>query len=176
MWELKGYVKGYTASSIMIEAEVPTDLPTDVLLDIKIKKHNEKRSLNANNYFHKLCSLLADKLELSMAECKNELITSYGQIWYLDDDNNVPWIYKTNAPPEFMRQREEIHMKLVKVPDDEDDVYFYRVYRGSHTYDRAEMARLIDGTIKEAELQGIPTATQNELERMYDEWGKSYEK
>ncbi len=172
MWELKGFVKGRTPSSFMVEAELPDDVPYDALLVFKISKYNEKRSLNANNYFHKLCSLLADKLGISMAECKNNLITSYGQIWYLDD-NDEPWIYKTNAPPEFIREQEEIHLKLVKI--DTDNVYFYRVYRGSHTYDTAEMAKLIDGTIKECEAQDIPTATQTELDKMYEEWGKIYE-
>lgn len=173
MWEIKGFVKGRTPASFMIEGELPDDVPYDVLLDIKIKKYNEKRSLNANSYFHKMCSLLADKLGISMAECKNHLITSYGQIWYLDD-NDTPWIYKTNAPPEFIREQEEIHMKLVKI--DADGVYFYRVYRGSHTYDTAEMAKLIDGTIQECELQNIPTATRPELDKMYEEWGKQYER
>ena len=175
MWNLRGKIRGYTRNSIMIEADIPEDLPIDVDVDIKIKKHSEKRSLNANSYFHVLNRELARKLNLSEAECKNELITSYGQVWYIDD-NDTPWIYKTNAPPEFIRQQETIHMKLVKVSSDEDNAYFYRVYRETHTYNTAEMARLIEGTIQECKLQGIQTATHMELDKMYEEWGKIYEK
>jgi len=135
-------------------------------LSIKVGKHRRKRSLDSNAYFHVLCDKLRQKAGLSMAACKNDLITSYGQIWYLEDEE--PLIYKTNAPPEFVAEREEVHMKFIKMGD--DGAYWYRMYRGSHTYDSAEMAKLIEGTIYECKAYGIETATPQELAKMANLW------
>ncbi len=46
----------------------------------------------------------------------------------------------------------------------------YWVIRGSHTYDTAEMAKLISGTVYEAKEHGIETMTPNELARMMASW------
>lgn len=96
---------------------------------------------------------------------KNILITSYGQIEYIDDH---ALIYKTNAPIEYIQELEEAHMKFLKVG--EDGAYWYKVYRGSHTYDSKEMAQLLDGTIQEAKEQGIETKTPDEILRMEQAW------
>ena len=161
MWNLTGRIKGITHNSILLEVENVPELPLDEDLSITLKKPTQKRSLNANNYFHKLCDELRQKLGISMSACKNELITSYGQIQYVDE---VPMIYKTNAPPEYVRELEEIHMKLIKT--DAEGANWYRVYRGTHEYNSAEMAKLIDGTIQECKAQGIQTLTPNELARL----------
>ena len=108
-----------------------------------------------------------------MAACKNHLIADYGQIQYIDDQ---PMIYKTNAPEEYMKELETIHTKLVKVSEENGkEVFFYRVYRGSHTYTSAEMARLIDGTVSECKDQNIEVATPDEIARMNALWGKKHD-
>ena len=76
-------------------------------------------------------------------------------------------VYKTNAPEEFMWEQESIHCIPVKY---EAVATFYKVYRGSHTYDTKEMSALIDGTVADAKELGIETATPNELMRMKQEW------
>ena len=135
-------------------------------LKIKVTKATKPRSLDANAYFHVLCDRLRQKLNVSMARMKNELITSYGQIDYLEE--GVPIIYKTNAPPERILELEEAHMKFMK--QGEDGAYWYKVYRGSHTYDSHEMHILLEGTIAEAQEQGIETMTPNEVRRMEEIW------
>lgn len=139
-------------------------------LAIKIGKYRKQRSLDANAYFHVLCDKLRQKRKISMAECKNDLITSYGQIWYLDD--GIPFTYKTNAEPEYIKEREEIHLKFICTG--EDGTFFYRAYRGSHTYDSSEMAQLLEGTISECKLEGIETATPDEVARMNLLWEKKH--
>lgn len=131
-------------------------------LKIKVSKVTKPRSLDANAYFHVLCDALRQKVGISMAHCKNMLITSYGQIEYISE--GVPLCYKTNAPVEYVQELEAAHMKFVKMSD--DLAYMYIVYRGSHTYDSSEMHKLLEGTIRECELQGIPTATPEEIARM----------
>ncbi len=137
-------------------------------------KEKKPRSLDSNAYFHVLCDKLRQKLNISMARCKNHLIASYGQIMYLDD--NEPMIYKTNAPEEYMIELETIHTKCVKVIEENGkNVYFYRVYRGSHEYNNIEMNKLIAGTVAECKEQGIETATPAELAHMLELWGKKNE-
>lgn len=131
-------------------------------LKLKISKSTKPRSLDANAYFHVLCDKLRQKLGISMAHCKNILITSYGQIEYLSEGQ--PLIYKTNAPVEYVQELEAAHMKFIKMSD--DLAYMYKVYRGSHTYNATEMHQLLEGTIRECELQGIETKTPDELLKM----------
>lgn len=134
-------------------------------LKIKVVKTTKPRSLDANAYFHVLCDKLRQKMGISMAHMKNILITSYGQIEYIDDQ---PIIYKTNAPIEYIQELEEAHMKFLR--QGEDGAYWYKVYRGSHTYDTAEMHKLLEGTIFEAQEQGIETKTPDEIRRMEELW------
>ena len=147
----------------------------EVLWDLSLHKDKRKRSIDSNNFFHKLCDELRQKLGISMARCKNHLIADYGQVMYLEDD--VPLIYKTNAPEEYMMELETIHTKCIKVTEENGKpVYFYRVYRGSSTYNSIEMNALIKGTVAECEAQGISTATPAEIAHMAMLWEQKYER
>lgn len=137
-------------------------------LKIKVTKVTNPRSLDANAYFHKLCDLLRQKLGISMAHMKNILITSYGQIEYISEGQAL--IYKTNAPVEYIQELEEAHMKFMK--QGEDGAYWYKVYRGSHTYDSKEMSLLLEGTVREAADQGIEVRTPDEIRRMEELWNQ----
>lgn len=145
--------------------------PKEKIWEITEKK--KKRSLDSNAYFHKLCDLLRQKLGISMARCKNHLIADYGQVQYLPDGSQM--IYKTNAPEDWMMELETLHTKLVKVTEENGkEVYFYRVYRGSHTYNSAEMSKLIDGLVEECKQVGIETATPEQLARMAALWERKH--
>ena len=134
-----------------------------------ITEHRIRRSMDSNAYFHVLCDKLRQALGISMARCKNHLIADYGQIEYIEEGE--PLIYKTNAPEEWMMERETLHSKCVKViQENGHDVFFYRIYRGSHTYNTAEMSQLIKGTVEECKAQGIETATPDELAKMAEMW------
>ena len=137
-------------------------------LKIHVAKATKPRSLDANAYFHVLCNKLREKLNISMARCKNELITSYGQMEYIDE--GVPAAFKSNIPFEKMREMETPHLRFVQMS--EDGNYMYILYRGSHTYDSREMHVLLDGTIAECKEQGIETATPEEIRRMEELWKK----
>jgi len=143
--------------------------------DLTEHKDKRKRSLDSNAYFHVLCDKLRQKLGMSMARCKNNLIKSYGQIMYLEE--GVPLIYKTNAPEEYMMELETIHTECVKVTEENGKpVFFYKVYRGTHEYNTSEMAKLIKGTVEECQIQGIQTATPDELAHMQALWEARYAK
>lgn len=135
-------------------------------LKIKVSKATNPRSLDANAYFHVLCDKLRSKLNVSMAYMKNHLITSYGQMEYIDE--GMPAAFKSNIPFEKMRELETPHLKYVKMS--EDGNYMYFLYRGSHTYNVQEMHQLLEGTIQEAKDQGIETRTPDEIRKMEMLW------
>ena len=135
-------------------------------LKIKAVKYTQRRSLDANAYFHVLVGKIADALTISKAKAKNVLICKYGQPQLLPDGDIM--VYKTNAPEEFMWEQESIHAIPVKY---EEKATFYRIYRGSHTYDTKEMSVLIDGTVADAKELGIETATPAEIAEMKERWG-----
>lgn len=134
-------------------------------LDIKAVKHRKKRSLDANAYFHVLLGKMADKLIISKARMKNILICRYGQAELLSDGS--PIIYKSNAPVDYMLELESTHCIPVRYMT---DATFYKIYRGSHTYDSYEMSILIEGTVAEAKEMGIDTKTPDEIKRMVAAW------
>lgn len=140
-------------------------------LRIKAAKWTQKRSLDANAYFHVLVGKIADALTISKTKAKNILISRYGQIEMVDEE---PVVIKTNIQPEQMWEQEFLHCMPCKTTiENEKEVVFYRVYRGSHTYDTKEMSVLINGTVEEAKALGIETMTPAEIERMVQAWRTS---
>lgn len=145
-----------------------------VLWDVERHRGKKRRrSLDSNAYFHVLCDRLRQVLGISMASCKNHLICSYGRVEYIGDGE--PLFYKTNAPPEYVAELESVHMAPVRAAKGKKGtVWYYRVYRGSSTYNSEEMAALIQGTVDECREQGIETATPDELMRMAALWEKRH--
>lgn len=126
-------------------------------LILEIKKYKARRSLNANSYFHVLNGKIADKLGISKPRCKNILIGRYGQPELSDDGGQV--VLKGNISIERMMEQETLHcMPCGGKEENGIEVNFFRVYRGSHTYNTEEMSILIDGAIQEAKDIGIPDA------------------
>ena len=66
-----------------IDAEPDLNELTDDL-DITAKAHREKRSINANAYFHVLAGKIAEKVGTTITHEKNRLLRSYGQWEYID--------------------------------------------------------------------------------------------
>ena len=140
-------------------------------LDITAKVHREKRSLNANSFFHQLVTKIAEKAGTSNTHEKNRCIREYGQ-WEVID-GKIPTIKMKPEYEDRMLDIDGLHVKVVR--RDPDGVVF-GLMRGSHTYDTKEMARLIDGTVQDAKALGIETLTPDKLERMKAAWkGKGHE-
>lgn len=144
------------------------------LYDLSLHEEKKHRSLDSNAYFHVLVGKLAQALNppISKARCKNMLIADYGQEEFTDGEMVV---FKSNLPPEKMCNLEYLHTSCVRISvENEKNVYFYKVYRGTHTYDSKEMAKLIEGTIQECKNVGIETATPKQLEEMQRLWEQHY--
>ena len=167
--EFTGTIQSYTYDSITFSTEDNLSIECADLVDrrltIKADRYRAKRSLDANAYFHVLVGKISEDVTISKAKAKNILICKYGQPQLLPDGNVM--VYKTNAPVEFMMEQESIHCIPVKYLD---DATFYKIYRGSHTYDTKEMSLLIDGAVADAQELKIPTITPDELRKMKERW------
>lgn len=138
-------------------------------LRLKAVRWTEKRSLNANAYFHVLVDKIADVTRESHTEVHNQLIADYGQVEVIDN-HLMPVIIREDVD---WRRLDTLHVRPTSNRKALDDGNMYQVYlvmRGSHTYDSKEMARLIDGAIYEAEQLGIETITPDEKARMLQQW------
>lgn len=147
------------------------DMDKDAVWDIEPHKEHKGRSLNANSYFHVLVQKLAQAQQppVSLAKCKNMMIAAYGQPEYIDGQQAI---IKSNVPQEKMQEIEYLHTALVKISEENGtECYFYRIYRGTHTYNNIEMQKLIEGVVQECKDAGLETATPAEIAKMIDVWG-----
>lgn len=152
------------------------DMDKDAVWDIEPHKEHKGRSLNANSYFHVLVQKLAQAQNppISLAACKNMMIAAYGQPEYIDGQQAI---IKSNVPQEKMQEIEYLHTALVKISEENGtECYFYRIYRGTHTYNNIEMQKLIEGVVQECKDAGIETATPAEVQKMIEVWGQKYVK
>lgn len=132
------------------------------VFDVEIKRHREKRSLNANAYFHVLCDKIAEKIGASKAEVKNLMMIRYGQAQRLPDGSLMTVTIRTDAD---VSNFEHLHLRPTSEVEEKDGK-LYRTYivirgsgwKGKEGYDTNEMALLIKGAISEAREVGIPDA------------------
>lgn len=183
MIDLTGHVvdikRDYRTSLPVVSLAVKEDLDSvaelgEQELRIRLSLKKAHRSLDSNAYFHVLCDKLRQKLGISMMRCKNQLIARYGQVEYLANGEMIG--YTTMAPPEFMLEQEIPHVWLIDAREQKGKTWYtYRLYRGSHTYNSAEMSHLIEGTVYECQQMGITTETPEEIARMAALWEARYE-
>ena len=135
----------------------------DADLDITAKKHRNKRSLDANAYFHVLVNKIAEKTNESDAAVKKRLVQEYGTLARDEEDNVVGIKLPISVDVDklieytrwFDRRTENGHV-----------FNCYLVLKPTHEMNSKEMARVIDGTVQEAKELGIETLTPAELEAM----------
>lgn len=138
-------------------------------LSVKIGRYTEKRSLSANAYFHVLVNRIATILSAPLTEVKNRLIREYGAFEYID--GQIPTFRLKAQYEDAILNREDMHVKPIsRETDDGVEWVRFAFMRGSHTYNTAEMSRLIDGAVEEAKELGIETLPPAEIERMKETW------
>lgn len=146
-------------------AESIMAIKPDVDQTVEIKKYFEKRSLNANAYFHVLCQKIAEYMGLGDEEVKKRLVLEYGAI--AENENGekaMICLPKGISPTQFYPYCKWIGENKGGNGD------WYLLYKHTHTLNTKEMARLIDGTITVAEECGIQTKTPDEIARMKSLW------
>jgi hypothetical protein len=137
-------------------------LDKDTVYDVKIDKHREKRSLNANAYLWKLVTEIGNVLSKSKEEVYLQMLKDYGQSMLIP----VP---RGTIPSRIIKYYEfECSSQL-----NGKDADWYKCYIGSSEYDTKEMSILLEGVVQEAKNLGIKTKDDIELERMIDKWTSS---
>lgn len=136
-------------------------LNKDTLYDVKIVKHREKRSNNANSYLWELCTQIGNIMNLSKNEVYLQMLKDYGQSMLIP-------VKKGNKPNGFIKYYEfECSSQLNGKEAD-----WYKIYKGSSEYDTYEMNILLNGVVQEAKNLGIKTKEDLEIERLIEEWKK----
>lgn len=135
----------------------------DSEVDIEVKKHRNRRSLDANAYFHVLVNKIAAVTKESDAAVKKRIVQEYGTVdrdsegnlagiklpITLDIDKYVPYARW------FDRREENGHW-----------FNCYLLLKPTHEMDSTEMSRVINGAVEEAKELGIETLPPHELARM----------
>lgn len=164
-------------NDIREEYEALRDKPK---LKIKITRYKKKRSLDANAYYWVLLTKFAKVLRLSNPEAHNLMVSRYGQFEMFDGKKVCLSIPDTEDAEERVRQSTDYHLYSTPQVREGKDGISYRTYllmRGSHEYDTAEMARLIDGLIVSCKEAGIPEteiASPNEKEILKERYGVNF--
>lgn len=136
-------------------------------LRLKLVQWRDKRSNNANKYFHLLSDQLADSMRMSKPKMKNYLLFHYGQK-VRDAENNLV-VIKTNADEDELITRSDLHCWYLKNATDGTPMYV--LLEHSRFYDTRQMSILIDGVVAECKEQGIETMTPSEIDELKQRWG-----
>lgn len=146
-------------------------------LDVEIKKHREKRSLDANSYYWVLISKLAESMNVSKPYMHNAILRRYGQIEMIGGQAVYIVIPDTDSAQKDVDEAQFYHLKPTSQVKAGKGGMMYRTYmmlKGSSVYDTKEMSVLIDGLVSECRGCGIETLPPEEIERMMVIYGKKH--
>lgn len=145
----------------------------DVKIDIK--RYCKQRSRNANAYAWTLIDQITEKLQdtdrkggwtpekvyrnaireiggiTEIFGVRDEAVEAFTEIWCKDHLGRQVEVIPGSSKPGWSN---------------------VKAWKGSSDFDTAQMSRLIDSLVQDAEALGIPTITPNEMERMLGNWGK----
>lgn len=153
--------------TIELDADFRTEFDelheTDV--DITIKKHRNKRSLDANAYAWVLIDKLAERLNTSKVEVYRNAIRNIGGVSDVvcclnGSVGRMKEIWKRNG---IGWQVEEIESKIPGCTN-------LVLYKGSSVYDTRQMSQLIDSLVQDCKAIGIETRSPEEIESLLKEY------
>lgn len=121
----------------------------------EIKERKSKRTLTQNAYYWVLVNELANCLRKSKEEMHFELLKDYSQVALITIKSNID----IKGYIKYYELEREANISGVKFN-------VYKVYKGSSEMDKKDFSVLLEGTIQEAQQQGIPTLTKNEIEKL----------
>lgn len=135
-------------------------------LDVTIKKHSEKRSLDANAYAWALLHKLALKRGRTAEAIYRDYIRNFGicEIVPIRHDAIKRWesIWKSKGYGWVTEDMGECkHTK---------GYHNIKCFYGTSTYSTLEMSHFIDVIVQDCKEQGIPTDTPEQIERIKAAW------
>lgn len=130
-------------------------------LDVEIKKHREKRSLNANALFWSCLNKIASAMRTDNWSVYLLMLKRYGQYTYI--------CVKPDAVEGVKKQWRECE-EIGDININGQKAVQLLCYYGSSTYNTQEFSVLLDGVISEMKELGLPTPEDEELERTLEQW------
>lgn len=129
-------------------------------LTVKVDKHRERRSINANNYAWALLTEIGNVMRLNKDDVYFLMLQRYGQCEMISVKDGIPigdYVkYCVRAGESWLNDTLFKH---------------YKVYKGSSEFTKEEMAVFIDGVVQEAQDLNIETRTPDEIAKLKDLWG-----
>ena len=139
------------------------------ILSVAMDWKRKKRSLDANAYCWKLCTMIADAVGISKEEVYKQNIR--------EGNEYTPLPIKAEAVEEFARIWGHRGLGWFIDIVDDSKIEGYKLifaYHGSSTYDTASMSKLIDRIIQDANSIGIETLSERELSLLKERWDEKY--
>lgn len=182
--KLLGFSKDYSLGKWTITLSVEStgeilqslfDELKDKVVDLKLKAHRDKRSLDANAYYWKMLSLLADKLGESNNAMHNTLLAEFSEVETIDGQVITFELIDSESTSKQVRESSLHHLRPTSDLIFRDGELYrrYQLMKGSSQMDSKQMSRLINGLLDKCREVGIPTITDEECERMIAAYGHS---
>lgn len=136
---------------------------TDV--DVTVKKHREKRSLDANAYFWVLVDRLAKKTRIPKTDIYRRYIREIG--------GNHEMVCVIDSAVEKLRNGWEhngLGWQTDTMPSRIPGCTNVILYYGSSTYNTRQMSHLIDMAVQDCQEQNIETLSPEKLAGMMEDW------
>ncbi len=135
----------------------------------EVKEYKQKRSTDANAYFHVLINELARHFNISDKDMKIKINLQYGTIAKDSNGNSIGIkIPKGTDITQFYNyakwfgECEDNGIKFDK----------YLFYKQTHTLNTKEMSQLINGVVQECQDAGIETKPRADIDSLLKEWNK----
>lgn len=139
----------------------------NVELDVNIRKHRKKRSLDSNAYFWELCGKLSGKLQIPPEEIYRRYILDVG------DNYEVVPVRKDHLEHwDSVWCHGHIGRQTVDKGPCRTIPGYHNVlcFLGSSEYDTAQMSRLIDMVVEDCKENGIETLPPDKLSALTAGW------
>ena len=151
------------------ELDIIEELKNENKLDVELRKHRKKRSLDANSYFWKLLQELCELAEIDIIGEYKRRIKELGifRRFKIEKDNIKTFekMWTSQGMAWFCEVADTTYIENIEFK-------IINAYYGSSSYNSKQMSRLIDGVVQDCEIYGIETKPKEEIESLLKEWDK----
>ena len=136
-------------------------------VNIEIKKHSKRRSLDANAYCWVLIDKIAEKTGEKKKDVYRQAIKEIGGV-----SDTVCVLDKAVDRLRENWERNGIGWQTDTLASKRPGCTNVVLYYGSSVFDSKQMAQLIDSLVQDAEALGIPTLTEEQATALANGWNR----